>query len=155
MNLKKKDIELLINKIQNIVMNHSKLENTTFSLDDGIEATHRELHLLEKIKSCKFSNITDLAESAKVTKSAASQMIKKLKNKGLVEKTHTEYNRKNIFIRLTKTGEKALEKHNSYHVEHLDNFVKILQKCKTEKIKETIEVLSIIEESINKKLAGK
>ena len=67
-------------------------------------------------KDNKKMNITELASSLKITKSAASQIISKLEKKGFVKRKINLFDKKVNYITLTnKAKEKYKNKHEEYN----------------------------------------
>lgn len=54
--------------------------------------------------------ISTLSERLEITKSAVSQMINVLEDKGYVERITTKSDRRIVYVRLTEVGEQSLEK---------------------------------------------
>ncbi|MFV0504249.1 MAG: MarR family transcriptional regulator [Lachnospirales bacterium] len=77
-----------------------------------------EVHCAEYIGENVDSNVTQLAESFYMTKSAISKLTKKMINKGLIESYQKSNNKKEIYFRLTAQGEKIYKIHAELHKEH-------------------------------------
>ena len=88
--------------------------------DYGIgEVLHpSEIHAIEMIGKNPGINVTGLARSLGVTKGAASQLIKKIENKGLVSKYKDPKDDKTVLLGLTKLGKKAFDGHEIFHAKH-------------------------------------
>ena len=77
---------------------------------------HRsEIHTIMVIGNHPDINVTDLAGSFGITKSAISQMINRLAAKNLVEKHRNQDNDKEILLRLTPRGMIAYLGHEQHH----------------------------------------
>jgi len=74
-----------------------------------------EIHTMMVIGQRPDINITDLAASLGITKSAISQMISRLARRNLVEKRRNPDNDKEILLRLTPHGTIAFLGHEQYH----------------------------------------
>ena len=71
-----------------------------------------EINALNTIASNDSINISQLGKRLGITKSASSQLAKKLFNKGLISRHIIDNNKKNINLMLTKMGMKAV---NDYY----------------------------------------
>jgi DNA-binding MarR family transcriptional regulator len=77
---------------------------------------HRlEIHLVDTIGSREGINVTELAGAHGITKSAVSQAVKKLENKGLVKRYKAPENRKEVLFRVTLRGREAYKAHTAFH----------------------------------------
>lgn len=76
-----------------------------------------ELHCMDYIKKNVDSNVTKLAESFYMTRSAISKITKKLMEKGLIESYQKPDNKKEIYFRLTEQGKAINEVHEKLHKE--------------------------------------
>ncbi len=89
----------MIARGQSIYMNHN--------LDDfGINAT--QLHLLYEISLQDSPNQKSIASRCNINKGAVARSIKKLEDKGFVERTVDENNRRQNRVSLTQKGRKTL-----------------------------------------------
>lgn len=76
-----------------------------------------EVHCIEYIGKNVDSNVTKLAESFYMTRSAMSKITKKLIEKGFVESYQKPDNKKEIYFRLTKQGKEINKIHDKLHKE--------------------------------------
>ncbi|QHT61488.1 MarR family transcriptional regulator [Paenibacillus lycopersici] len=76
-----------------------------------------EVHCIEHIGRHADSNVTKLAESFYMTRSAISKMTKKLMDKGLIESYQKAENKKEIYFRLTEQGQAVDKIHEELHRE--------------------------------------
>lgn len=76
-----------------------------------------EIHCIEYIGINKDSNVTKLAESFYMTRSATSKITKKLIEKGLIESYQKPDNKKEIYFRLTNQGKVIYKIHEDLHKE--------------------------------------
>ncbi len=73
--------------------------------------TPSEIHCIEYLGENTDSNVTELAESFYMTKSAISKLTKRLIKKGLIESYQKPNNKKEIYFRLTEQGKLINEIH--------------------------------------------
>ncbi len=76
-----------------------------------------ELHCIEYIEKNADANVTKLAETFYVTRSAISKITKKLMEKGLVESYQKPDNKKEIYFKLTEQGKAVGRLHEKLHKE--------------------------------------
>lgn len=76
-----------------------------------------EVHCIEYIGKNVDSNVTKLAESFYMTRSAMSKITKKLIEKGFIESYQKPDNKKEIYFRLTKQGKEINKIHEKLHKE--------------------------------------
>jgi DNA-binding MarR family transcriptional regulator len=79
-----------------------------------------EIHCIEYIGENEDSNVTKLAESFYMTRSAISKITKKLIEKGLIHSYQKPDNKKEIYFRLTEQGEAIYKIHEELHREFKD-----------------------------------
>lgn len=77
-----------------------------------------EVHCIEFIEENEDSNVTKLAESFYMTRSAISKLTKKLIEKGLIESYQKPENKKEIYFKLTKQGYDVYNVHEELHKEY-------------------------------------
>jgi DNA-binding MarR family transcriptional regulator len=132
-------------KIHRILNKFQQLESTAIQVDRQMTITHRELHVIQVIGETEEINITKLGNHFGVTKSAASQLVSKLKQKGLVEKEQSGHSGKELQLSLTGLGWKAFELHEEYHSKNLVEIIKRLEPFSIGQIMTTTNILDIIE----------
>ena len=76
-----------------------------------------EVHCIEYIGKNTDVNVTELAESFFMTRSAISKITKKLIKKGVIESYQKPDNKKEIYFRLTKNGMEVNKIHEELHKE--------------------------------------
>lgn len=74
-----------------------------------------ELHTLSAICNHELVNVTELAQIMGITKGAITQVVNKLIQKGLIEKFNMPGNKKEVYFRVTESGENVNKAHYQYH----------------------------------------
>ena len=105
------DIVMQIAKIY--IRQHNKMQD--FSV--GSRLCRAEIHTVQAIGNNNDINLTELAESLKVSKPTISERIKKLIKLKLVKKQLKDGNDKEIMLSLTKQGWVAYQNHEKQHKE--------------------------------------
>lgn len=136
-----------------ILNKHARLEAMPVSFDEGVEATHRELHAIQAIGENRQINITDLGTYFGVTKSAASQMATKLGKKGFVQKEHSAHSNKELQLTLTELGWRAFRLHEKFHGDHMADVVKRLSAFSLSQIEMTSVLLDVLESFVDERLS--
>ena len=88
-----------------------KSENSNVLTDYSIS----EMHCVDYIGKIDMPNVTKLAALLNVTRGAVSKIIKKLLKKGAIESYTVENNKKEIYYKLTPTGEDVFDAHEKMH----------------------------------------
>jgi DNA-binding MarR family transcriptional regulator len=111
-----------------------------------------EMHTLNSIATYDGLNISELGKKLGITKSAASQVVIKLENKGMLEKHFSPESNKSIFVTLTKTGEAIVRHFRSSQDEIFSLFTDALKKTDEDKILFIQQVFDSIEQNLDTKL---
>ena len=80
----------------------------------------RELHVIEAVSDlCKLDKNTmaNIAKHLSLTPGALSVAVNALVNKGYLERSYTEKDRRVIYITVTEKGNKVNEYHEAFHYE--------------------------------------
>lgn len=89
-----------------------------FKMEDRLkDYKPSEVHCIEYIGRNADSNVTKLAESFYMTRSAISKITRKLIEKGFIESYQKPDNKKEIYFRLTKQGKTINKVHEELHKE--------------------------------------
>ena len=102
-----KDIILSLKKVQ---------ENTEIFIpnNDGT-LSFSQIHCIAVIGDIKDANVTKISKELVMTTGAITKMCKKLFNKGFVERYQNTENNKEVYYRLTKTGQYVYKTHKKIH----------------------------------------
>jgi len=91
-----------------------------------------EVHCIEYIGGNEDSNVTKLAETFYMTRSAISKLTRKLIEKGLIESYQKPDNRKEVYFRLTKQGDQIYKVHEELHREYKERDKAVFEKITEE-----------------------
>ena len=109
---KQEQIVMAINDLYNKVAWLNKLKLAESFQNDNFQIyTSSEISCIEYIGNNVDSNVTRLAESSYMTRSALSKMTKKLIKKGIIERYQKPENKKEIYFRLTEKGKEIYTIH--------------------------------------------
>ena len=112
--------ERIMSKFDRVVTVMESMHAPSLSFGTGVAMYRREIHTIQAIGKNPGINITLLAEYMGVTKSAVSQIIKKLIKKGLVCKTYAPGNAKEVILELMDLGMIGFRNHEKFHAEALN-----------------------------------
>ena len=141
-------------KIHRILNKFQRLESTSIQLGPGKAITHKELHVIQAIGEIDQINITKIGAHFGVTKSAASQVVSKLVKKGLVAKEQAVHSGKEFQLTLTESGRVAYKLHEKHHTKNIREIAKRLSSFSINQIVATSNLLDVIEDVVDKRLAG-
>lgn len=118
----------------------------------GYSMTRRKIHTIQFIGDEPGINMKRLAEKQGVTKGAASQMISKLVEKGLVAKNRSKESEAEVELSLTAEGLKAYEGHRKYHKEKGKEWFERFCSYPQEQIDSCLKILREMETLLDKDL---
>lgn len=98
-----------------------------------------EIHTIEAIKIHENVNASEFSNILGITNGALTQIISKLKKKGLVDQYNTSDNKKEVYYRLTDKGLIAYYGHEKHHEETYTNLEQYIESLDEDKI-ETISL---------------
>lgn len=112
--------------------------------------TNSEIHTIAAIGSHEAVNVTSLARHFGISKSAASQMVRRLVEGGLVEKHNDAKNDKeNLRLRLTPRGKIAYIGHEHYHAKLDEQMLKNIGPMSGEDIRKLERFNAAIEAAMD------
>ena len=114
----------LLNK--RVLLNKIKMED---SLKDYKPS---EVHCIEYIGKNPDSNVTRLADAFYMTNGAISKLTQKLMKRGIIKSYQKPDNKKEIYFRLTKKGDKVAKIHDELHREFRERDGSIFNKITDE-----------------------
>lgn len=99
-----------------------------------------ESHVIMEIGRQPGTTVTELSEKMKKTPSACSQLVRKLRNKGLVMQTRNETNNRIYHLDLTEKGIEVFRSHEQYDQACHEREVSYLQIFSAEELQTYIRV---------------
>ena len=124
-------------------MSH-QIEQMPIPVDDKTQVSTREAHMVQAVGENQPMSVTQLGTHFKITKSGASQMVKKLEKKGFLLKRQAPHSNKEFELSLTPLGKKVFEAHEQHHGEDFKTLVEGLAPFSISQI----ATLSVLMESI-------
>ncbi len=132
------------NNIYQFVIHYNDYIVSIHDYGDGIPLTMIEAHTLTYIEEHPGTTVTELSKYWGKTKGALSQTVTRLTDKGLVEKTKTADNAKNIRLYVTETGSRLSKSHKLFDTVDIAKTMGELRKeCSVEEIEAFYKVLGV------------
>ncbi|WJX02656.1 MarR family winged helix-turn-helix transcriptional regulator [Priestia aryabhattai] len=107
--------------------------------------THQNIRCMQMIKKKKEVTVKDLSEVLDVTHHTASEHIKRLINKGILEKERSAYDKRIVYVKLTPYGEEVLKRNTELDE---DKLKMILERLTLEEQQKIIDAFSVLKEEI-------
>ncbi|GAB1780636.1 MarR family transcriptional regulator [Priestia megaterium] len=107
--------------------------------------THQNIRCMQMIKKKKEVTVKDLSEVLDVTHHTASEHIKRLINKGILEKERSAYDKRIVYVKLTPYGEEVLKRNTELDE---DKLKMILERLTLEEQQKIIDAFSVLREEI-------
>ena len=118
----------VLNALQDLVRIQARIEDTPLSYEADVRLTPREIHTIQAIGDREGINVKNLGNHFGVTKSASSQLVSRLADRGFVDKRPAPDNNKEIRLVLTDKGRLAQRVHELTHARYLDDLAHRLER---------------------------
>jgi DNA-binding MarR family transcriptional regulator len=92
-----------------------KIEEKAIARETARRLSLSELHLLREIGVGRSKTMSQVADGLKISVGALTTAVSKLEDKGFVQRRRDLKDKRIVNIELTKRGEKAFEKHETFH----------------------------------------
>lgn len=127
---KKEEIfkRLFDHRFNRLIIKWNQLERRPRDYGTGDELHPSEIHTIVAISENPDSHMAHLAKTVGVTRGAIMQLVKKLEKRGLIERFMKEHDNKKVFLKLSSSGEKAVEGHTAYHKGMYDDLFILIKK---------------------------
>lgn len=106
-----------------------------------------EGELVDEVALHPDITVTELAKILKKTPSACSQLIRKLKTKGIVNQIRNTQNNREYYLELTEFGQKVFKSHVAFTEMCQDKMKKLLEKYTDEELMTALHVQQTINEA--------
>ena len=97
-----------------------KIEEKATAKESGRRLSISELHVLREIGVGRSKSMSQVALGLKISVGALTTAIKKLEDKGYVQRRRNDEDKRVVNIELTKRGERAFEKNDLFHRNLID-----------------------------------
>ncbi|HNV47070.1 MAG TPA: MarR family winged helix-turn-helix transcriptional regulator [Spirochaetota bacterium] len=129
-----------------------EVERQPMDFGIGMMLHPSEIHTVDAIGDSDGINVTALAHRLGVTKGAVSQMVTKLKRRGLVNKLKSVDNDRDVVLALTPKGRRAYDAHKRFHLEMYHDFFTQIDDVTFEQIEFFKSIMDKIERYVERHL---
>ena len=112
--------ERLVDVLDQVITKAGAIHSAPMEFGTGVALYKTEIHTIRAIGENPGVNVTKLAQHMGVTKGAVSQTANKLVRKGLVAKTRSPDDAKEVLLELTDLGWIGFHSHEQFHMDMLD-----------------------------------
>lgn len=120
-------IKTTMSELLRISTLYQRIEEMPIPVDSQTEISTREAHTIQVIGENRKMSVTQVADFFGITKSGASQMVKKLTQKGFLLKRQAAHSNKEFELSLTPLGWQAFEAHERHHGKDYKKLIKGLE----------------------------
>ncbi|MBE1426247.1 DNA-binding MarR family transcriptional regulator [Desulfomicrobium macestii] len=143
-----------IRQFVRVARKYADAENLPIPVEGHGEISTREAHIIEAVGDTPEINVTALAKRFGVTKSAASQMVSRLVQKGFVDKSPAPHSNKEFILTLTELGWRGFAAHERFHGQDLARLKSRLGAFSLSQVATLSVLLEAIDDVIDKRLKG-
>lgn len=138
--------------MERVIHKYTQWENKKRTYGTAIPLSKAEIHTIAAVGSHPNINVTSLAQILGITKGAASQMIYKLVDKGVIEKKISPESDTEVVLNLTKDGLINYKTHEEYHRQTNDKAITLLKEMPDPFYQCMVEYFTAFEKVIDEKL---
>jgi len=132
-----------------ITKKFNELEKMPIDIGIGEKLYPSEFHVIVAVGSNYENTVTGLSKRLEITKSAVSQVVNKLHEKGFLNKERSKDYGKEIILSLTEKGQSAFGVQNDFHKKMEAEFIRHLETVTPEQLDSFLLILPKIEEYID------
>ena len=143
-----RDYDFLLDQVERLIHKYNQRENQKYDYGVDIPLTQTEIHLIAVIGEQPGIGVKALAEIKGVTAGAASQMIKKMVQKGLVCKRISAESEAKIELTLTEKGQICFLEHQKLHEEASKKWYRLFDKMDDNSYEMLNRILDQMEEML-------
>lgn len=124
-----------------LIMQLQRLEKHPHSFGEAGPLTPSEIHTIDAIGEERGVLMNELANRLHVTKGAVTQIIVRLEDKKLVERTPNPNDSRSMIVSLTEKGKSAFRAHEEIHLKFYEDLSSQLDEREIEIFEKCIEKL--------------
>lgn len=147
-----RDYSEMTSLMERVIHKYTQWEDKKRTYGTDLPLSKAEIHTIAAVGSHPNINITSLAEHLGITKGAASQMIYKLVDKGVVEKKVSPDSDTEVVLNLTEDGMINYKAHEEYHRQTNDKAMRLLEDMPDSFYQYMLEYFSAFEKVIDENL---
>ncbi|WP_094604402.1 hypothetical protein SPSIL_053750 [Sporomusa silvacetica DSM 10669] len=133
----------IINKVSSLMA-----EPRDFGIDELLH--NSEIHMVDMIGRNPGINVTEIAQKLGITKGAIPKIIRKLIQKGLIYRYQSKDNKRIGQFELTAKGQIAFQQHIEFHRNFDNIIIQTFDSVSEEKLHFLNEIMSEVEQHIDK-----
>jgi len=149
---KKQLIDTMLKCTRRIIDKHARIDDLPLHFEDGMDLSPREVRTVEFIGVTGGTNVTAVAEHFHFTKSAASQLVARLVDRGFVRKQASARSNKEVLLTLTPSGVRAHQAFESLMAEHLKRLHERMEAFSVHQVSAASVLLEVMEGVIDETL---
>ena len=146
------EFKQLSNLLERVIHKYIQSEKKPMDYGCGVKLTRTEIHTIALLKQNPGISVTAVAQKRGITKGAASQMIYKMVDKGMVEKQVSPNSDAQVSLYLTPVGEKASEMHDAYHKNNVQPIYKYFNTLSEDTVNALIGIMKVFEQSMDEQM---
>lgn len=146
------DYKNVTKAMERFIHKYNQVEKKKRTYGTDMLLSRAEIHTVAAVGDTPGVNVTTLAQQLGITKGAASQMIYRLVDKGLVEKSVSPNSDTEVCLTLTQLGKKAYKEHEKYHATSNDRMFQLLRDLPEDTGKQLVRILNLCEEALDERL---
>lgn len=139
--------------MERVIHKYNQLEKRPWDYGDGLLLTRPEIHTVMLLSQTPGMSVTAVAQKRGITKGAASQMLYKMVDKGLVEKRVSPDSDAQVSLYLTPLGEEAGRLHDAYHKNNAEPMYQYFQSLPEDTLKALIGTLQIFDRALDTRIS--
>lgn len=144
-----RDYDFLLDQMERIIHKYSQKESNKRDYGIDMPLTQVEIHLIAVIGQQPGIGVKGLAKEKGVTDGAASQMVRKLVQKGLVQKRVSAESEARVELTLTDKGRICFEEHRKFHAAANDKWYQLLDKLDDDSYEVLTQIAAQMEELLS------
>ncbi|MDF1509130.1 MarR family transcriptional regulator [Robertmurraya sp. DFI.2.37] len=146
------NIQQLVNRYVDVSFSVTKKAEALITEQLGSKLTHDQLYIIRYINRVGSCTSTALAEEFEVKKSAITAIINRLWEKGFIQRTRDEKDRRVVYLTLTEKGEELFWRIDKRIQQLVEELISQFEPSEIEQFIETYEKLNhALVEQKNKK----
>ena len=118
------------------------LEEKAIITEEFKDMTNNDMHIIEAIGLGEGNNMSTIAKKLKITVGSLTTSMNSLVNKKYAVRERSETDRRVVYIRLTKKGEKAYKHHADFHKQMTDAVIDELEDDEIQVLDKTLKGLA-------------
>lgn len=146
------DYKSVTEAMERFIHKYNQLEKKKRTYGTDVLLSRAEIYTVVAVGDTPGVNVTTLARQLGITKGAASQMIYRLVDKGLVEKKVSPNSDTEVCLTLTQLGKKAYRGHEKYHETSNDRMFQLLRELPEDTGKQLVRILNMCEDALDERL---